>query len=90
MRRQDGGKRGCLIRTVISRSEAAFTSFRYMNYLELDALYALKYMQTLEPGYRKEDIREAVYEYGKRVIDYWKNGRDELLSMHPHRILAAI
>ena len=62
----------------------------YMSYLELDALYALKYMQTLEPAYRKDDIQKAAIDYGLEVIDYWKNGMDEVLSMHPHRILAAI
>jgi hypothetical protein len=62
----------------------------YMSYLELDALYALKYMQTLEPAYRKKDIRRAVYEYGEKVIEYWNNQKEDLLSMHPHRILAAI
>ncbi len=62
----------------------------YMSYLELDALYALKYMQTLEPGYRREDIQKAALEYGKRVIDYWRTGKDEVLAMHPHRILAGI
>ena len=62
----------------------------YMSYLELDALYALKYMQTLAPQYRKDDIRKAVAGYGEEVIEYWKNAKDEVLSMHPHRILAAI
>jgi hypothetical protein len=62
----------------------------YMSYLELDALYALKYMQTLEPKYRKDDIQTAVFEYGVNVIDYWSKGKEEVLSMHPHRILSAI
>jgi hypothetical protein len=62
----------------------------YMHYLELDALYALKYMQKLAPYYRKDNIQKAVFEYGKNVIDYWNNKQTELLAMHPHRILSAI
>jgi hypothetical protein len=62
----------------------------YMSYLELDALYALKYMQILEPTYRKDDIQRAVLDYGENVIQYWNNDKEEVLSMHPHRILSAI
>lgn len=62
----------------------------YMSYLELDALYALKYMHTLEPTYRKDDIQKAVREYGENVIEYWKKQLDEVLSMHPHKILSVV
>jgi len=62
----------------------------YMHYLELDALYALKYMQLLAPNYRKNDIYRAVFEYGEQVISYWKNHHQDVLAMHPHRILSAI
>jgi hypothetical protein len=62
----------------------------YLHYLELDALYALKYMQQLAPNYRKNDIHNAVFEYGQNAIEYWLNKKQEVLEMHPHRILSAI
>jgi len=62
----------------------------FMHYLELDALYALKYMQQLAPNYRKGEIKKAVYEYGMKVIEYWRNGQEDLLGRHPHRILSAV
>ncbi|PQV51517.1 hypothetical protein CLV33_101441 [Jejuia pallidilutea] len=61
-----------------------------MHYLELDALYALKYMQELVPYYRKSDIEHSVYKYGLEVIKYWKNEQEALLAMHPHRLLSAV
>jgi hypothetical protein len=62
----------------------------YMHYLELDALYALKYMRSFLPDYRKTDIHKAIFEYGINVIDYWKKEQERLLTTHPHRILSAI
>lgn len=62
----------------------------YMHYMELDALYALKYMSSLDPEYRKKDIQRAVQEYGSQVIDYWHNEKEDILNRHPHRILSAI
>lgn len=62
----------------------------YMGYLELDALYALKYMQSLAPDYRSGDIEKAVVEYGEKVIEYWHGMKDDILTRHPHSILAAV
>lgn len=61
-----------------------------MTYLDLDALYALKYMQTLAPVYRRTDVSRAVSRYADEVTRYWQQHRDELFRLHPHYILAAV
>jgi len=61
-----------------------------MNYLELDALYALVLMQKYAPGYRRQDILESVRHFGNLVREYYRNYRTPLLSLHPHYILAAV
>lgn len=61
-----------------------------MHYLELDALYALKYMQSLVPEYRKDDINRCIKLYGDLVIDYYTNSKNELFKLHPHMVLAAV
>ena len=58
-----------------------------MHYLELDALYALKYMSELEPNYRKNDIEKSIKKYMVLVDEYYNNSKDELFSQHPHMIL---
>lgn len=64
-------------------------SIHVMNYLELDALYALKYMSSLAPDYKTKEIRNAVNNYGDVVIQYWKQHKTDLFALHPHYILAA-
>ena len=61
-----------------------------MTYLELDALYALKYMKSLAPAYRKEDIRRAVNRYARTILAYWPSEQDVLLQSHPHILLGAV
>jgi hypothetical protein len=61
-----------------------------MGYLELDALYALDYMRTLAPNYRSTEIRASVRSYVRLVAQYYANKRTELLSLHPHPLLAAV
>lgn len=61
-----------------------------MHYLELDALYALKYMMELAPGYRTDDIFGAIRRYADLVEIYWTEQQDYLLSLHPHRLLSAV
>ena len=61
-----------------------------MHYLELDALYALKYMRSLEPCYRKDDIEKAIKKYILLVFDYYINSKDKLFSQHPHMVLGAV
>jgi hypothetical protein len=61
-----------------------------MHYLELDALYALNYMMELAPNYRINEIMKAVNNYGDLVVSYWNSRQNELLALHPHRILAAV
>jgi hypothetical protein len=61
-----------------------------MHYLELDALYALNYMQQLAPGYRKNDIAAAVKKYASRVMEYWHAPDTDWRSLHPHRTLSMV
>jgi hypothetical protein len=61
-----------------------------MGYLELDALYALKFMQSLAPNYRSQDIEKAVFDYGEKVIEYWHGMKDDIVTRHPHSFLAAV
>ncbi|MEQ6122415.1 hypothetical protein [Reichenbachiella sp. MALMAid0571] len=61
-----------------------------MTYLELDALYALKYMSTLVPNYRADEILQAVNRHADCVISYLKLNSKNLLTLHPHRTLSAI
>lgn len=61
-----------------------------MHYLELDALYALKVMRALAPSHRKEDIERALDVFGAAVRDYWALHREELFTLHPHVVLAAV
>lgn len=60
-----------------------------MGYLELDALYAMRYLQSLAPGYRTADIAASVARYADLVRDYWNHQREALLALHPHRVLSA-
>ena len=61
-----------------------------MHYLELDALYALKYMGTLAPEYRTKDILDAVNRYGDLVYGYWNDPTNKWKGQHPHRILSMV
>ncbi len=61
-----------------------------MHYLELDALYALRYMSELTPGYKKEEINEAVNKYGDLVFSYWSDPQYGWKKQHPHRILSMV
>lgn len=61
-----------------------------MHYLELDALYALKYMAELAPNYRRKAVQNAVIKYGELVKAYWRAKQTSLLAQHPHRILSAV
>lgn len=61
-----------------------------MHYLELDALYALKFAMGLAPGYRKADIDRAIDRYAALVLESWRADREALLAQHPHLILAVV
>jgi hypothetical protein len=61
-----------------------------MGYLELDALYVLRYLRTLVPAYRTDDLRRAVERYADAVETYWQAHADALLHQHPHVIQAAV
>jgi hypothetical protein len=63
------------------------------SYLDLDALYALHYMQTLVPEYRKADIDAALDRYAAGVEEDMPKFRSWLKpgsKLHPHAMLAAI
>ena len=61
-----------------------------MHYLELDALYALRYLGTLAPGYRKDDVMKAVNRYADLVHTYWNRSSPTWPKLHPHRILSMV
>jgi hypothetical protein len=61
-----------------------------MSYLELDALYALEYMRSLAPDYRSAAIRAAVERYVRLVAKYYGERREDLFTLHPHIVLAAV
>ncbi len=61
-----------------------------MHYLELDALYALQYMGTLAPDYKKEAVTKAVNKYADLVQSYWNDPQAGWQEQHPHRILSMV
>ncbi len=61
-----------------------------VHYLELDALYAYRYMSMLAPGYKTNEIAESVNRYADLVSDYWSNPRNIWKNQHPHRILSIV
>jgi hypothetical protein len=61
-----------------------------LHYLELDALYALRLMQSYVPAYRKDDIDGALDRYIDRALQFWTSSKDVILRDHPHFILGAI
>lgn len=65
-------------------SSAAVTS-----YLDLDALYALRYLGRLAPGHRPDDISAAAGRYADLVCASWPGTWRILATGHPHQVLAA-
>jgi hypothetical protein len=61
-----------------------------VSYLELDALYALKFAGDLAPQHRASEIREAVRRFGARVESVWHADRATLLAEHPHILLGLV
>lgn len=62
--------------------------FSVMHYLELDALYALRIMRDLVPGYRRGDIDAALDRYIALVGTTWPEMREKVIGTHPHVALA--
>lgn len=60
------------------------------SYLELDALYALKFAGDLAPNHRAGDIRGAVHRFGRHLELVWQTRRTELLAEHPHILLGLV
>jgi hypothetical protein len=58
-----------------------------VSYLELDALYALKFARDRAPEHRDGEIRTAVHRFGQTVSSAWNTRRDQLLAEHPHILL---
>lgn len=61
-----------------------------MNYLDLDALYALVLMGKYAPGYRQDDIIASARRYGELAKAYYRDHRAALFSLHPHFVLSAV
>lgn len=61
-----------------------------MHYLELDALYALHYLGTLAPNYRRDAVQKAVHRYADLVHTYWNAPASIWKDQHPHRILSMV
>lgn len=66
------------------------TNSNQMTYLELDALYALRYMRSLAPDYRADDVAAAVSKYSCVVRPFWNDKKQMLDAGHPHHLLAAV
>jgi len=60
----------------------------YGNYMELDALYGLRYMSSLAPHHRADDIARAAMHHGRGLVVQWPG----LLSRKPdpHILLGTI
>jgi hypothetical protein len=64
-----------------------------LTYLDLDALYALRFMQTFAPAYRKADIDAALDRYGdavEREMPRFYSWLEPGSKQHPHFMLSAI
>ncbi|MCF7689903.1 MAG: hypothetical protein K9M98_06035 [Cephaloticoccus sp.] len=61
-----------------------------VSYLELDALYTLKFTGDLAPHHRGGEIRDAVRRFGQTVEAAWNSRRPELLAEHPHILLGLV
>lgn len=62
----------------------------YVTYLELDALYAYRVMQTWAPNYRRDDVMKSVDRFGTCVIEYFNQKRDMIAAHHPHLVLGLV
>lgn len=60
------------------------------SYLDLDALYGLRFVGALAPGYREADIQRAVRKHARLVRSSWQDELQTLFEGHPHPMLAAI
>ena len=61
-----------------------------VSYLELDALYALKFAGDSAPAHRGGEIRDAVRRFGRYVESAWSGDRATLLAEHPHVLLGLV
>lgn len=57
------------------------------SYLELDALYVLKFAHDRRPAYRADAITRAVRLYGRLLTRAWQQDAPQLLDQHPHILL---
>ena len=58
-----------------------------VSYLDLDALYLLRFAAAQRPGYRADEVRVAAECFGDFVLGLWHRDRDTLFAEHPHHIL---
>jgi hypothetical protein len=61
-----------------------------MTYLDLDALYALLFAQTLTPSYRAADIGVTVRRYSELIQETWREALEQAFAGHPHYLLSVI
>lgn len=61
-----------------------------VSYLELDALYALKFAGDQAPHHRASEIHNAGRRFGQTVESAWSTRRPELLAEHPHILLGLV
>ncbi len=72
----------CLIDSILAlqKSDASWREFG--DYLDLDALYGLSYMQSLVPEYRRDDIQKAVQGHGDLVEEKFPRFLSEKKDIH--------
>ena len=61
-----------------------------VSYLDLDALYLLRFAAEQRPEHRPAEVRAAAERFGKYVIDLWQGDRERLFSEHPHHVLGLV
>ncbi len=61
---------------------------RFGGYMDLDALYGLKFMSTLSPEYRHAEVLNAARRQGKGLVERWAAFREAKPDIH--QLLAAV
>lgn len=60
-----------VIDSILNMQKPDGSWLNFGNYMELDALYGLKYMGSLAPQHRRGDIAQAVERHGRLVAERW-------------------
>lgn len=59
-------------------------------YLDLDALYVLRYAKDYSPSYRREEVHRACAAFAAQLMANYENHKDVFYAQHPHFVLAGI